>query len=184
MKKNHKLSLVREKVQACVKCSELVEYRTQTVFGVGNPNTKIVLLGEAPGKDEDLQGEPFVGKSGQLLTNILSSLGLSRDDVYILNILKCRPPQNRTPTKEESNNCRKFLDLQLRVIDPKFIVCLGTTAAQNLLDTDEKITNLRGKTFDYLTYKVICTFHPSYGLRVNNAKYEIYKDLMVVVNSV
>ncbi len=171
------LEVLREEVSSCTLCQELAETRTQTVFGVGNPQARLCLLGEAPGADEDRLGEPFVGRSGQLLTKILEACRLRREDVYILNILKCRPPGNRNPTPTESQNCRRFLDRQLELIDPEFICCLGAVAAQNLLDTTQAIGRLRGSVHDYQGIKVVCTYHPAYLLRNPAAKKDTWEDM-------
>lgn len=181
MDKQEKLTLLNDKVKTCQKCAELVEYRTQTVFGEGNPNTQIVFLGEAPGKNEDEQGRPFVGKAGQLLDNILKACGFERAQVYILNILKCRPPSNRVPTPEEATNCRPFLDLQLKIIAPKYIVCMGASAAQYLLDSKIPISQMRKTWYNYQGVKVICTFHPAYLLRNPEAKKEMWDDLQILL---
>ena len=180
MSKDERLSLIGEKIKACTKCAEFD--KSNPAPGSGNPNAKIVLLGEAEGQEEVQQGKPFVGRAGQLLTNILVAAQIDREkDVYITNICKCRPPKNRRPTDEEAKSCRKFLDLQLKSINPQYIVCLGSTAAQNLLGTETPISQLRGTWFKYLNAKVLCTFHPSYALRQSSAKHEIYKDLMLVL---
>lgn len=171
------LEVLREEVAACTLCSELATTRTQTVFGVGNPTARLCFLGEAPGADEDRTGEPFVGKAGQLLNKILSACTLSRDDVYILNILKCRPPGNRNPTQEESTNCRGFLTRQLELVDPEFICCLGAVAAQNLLDTTQSIGRLRGRVHSYRGINVVCTYHPAYLLRNPSAKRDAWEDM-------
>lgn len=180
--KKEMLKMVSEKISICEKCPELVKNRTKTVPGDGNYNSKLVFLAEAPGQSEDLRGKPFVGRAGELLTNLLKACGLDREnDIYILNILKCRPPANRTPTPEEAGNCHPFLDLQLKVINPSFIVCLGATATRYLLGVDNPIGQMRGKWYKHRDAKVLCTYHPSYGLRVSSAKHEIYKDLMLLV---
>ena len=193
MSREVKLQAVQEKVAACMKCPALVANRTQTVFGSGNPNASIVFIGEGPGKDEDEQGLPFVGKSGQLLTNILTACGIKREDVYILNIVKCRPPGNRAPQPEEASNCRLFLELQLRIINPKYIVCLGAVAAQNLLQTETKISALRGEwhvfslddTFGMpVNSKVLCTWHPSYLLRNPAAKIDAWNDMQILLKEI
>ena len=140
------LAAVAQRVAACTRCAELVRNRTQTVFGVGNPHARLVFLGEAPGVDEDRQGEPFVGRAGQLLNDIIvKGMKMRREDVYILNILRCRPPDNRTPLPVEAAACREYLDAQLAIIQPEFICCLGACAAQNLLRTDTTIGRLRGR---------------------------------------
>jgi uracil-DNA glycosylase family 4 len=144
MEKRRMLELLAEKVSGCTKCQELTYCRRQTVFGEGSPDARIVFIGEAPGETEDETGRPFVGKAGQLLTNIITAMGFRRDDVFIMNIIKCRPPNNRTPEPQEASNCRPYLDLQLKIINPDYIVCLGNVAAQNLLGIDTPITYLPG----------------------------------------
>ncbi|WP_246117881.1 uracil-DNA glycosylase [Adhaeretor mobilis] len=175
------LPVLAEEVAACTLCGDLATTRTQTVFGVGNPAARLCLLGEAPGADEDAQGEPFVGRSGQLLTKILSACGLEREDVYILNILKCRPPGNRNPAPQESENCRQFLIRQLQLIEPEFICCLGAVAAQNLLETTTSIGRLRGQLHDYRGIKVLCTYHPAYLLRNPGAKKDCWEDMQLLM---
>ncbi len=137
VEREEKLRILASRVAQCTRCAELSETRTQTVFGVGNPEAKLMFLGEAPGADEDRQGEPFVGAAGQLLNRILEACKLNRSDVYICNILRCLPPGNRTPAPEEAANCREYLDGQIEVIDPDYIVCLGSVAAKNLLGSME-----------------------------------------------
>jgi DNA polymerase len=181
LSKQEKLDLIAEKVSNCTKCQELTINRTQTVFGVGNPNTKIVFCGEAPGFDEDKQGEPFVGRAGKLLNSILEACGIKRSDIYILNICKCRPPGNRAPTIDEANNCRGFLDLQLKVIAPKFIVCLGGTASQNLLGEMTPISQMRGKWYEYQGIKVLPVYHPAYLLRNPAKKPEMWEDMQLLL---
>lgn len=183
MQKTHMLQMVADKVSVCTKCSELVEYRKQTVFGEGNENAEIVFIGEAPGEKEDDSGRPFVGPAGNLLTNILKAFGFNREDVYIMNILRCRPPRNRTPTPEEACNCRPFLDLQLKIINPKIIVCLGNVAAQNLLRTKTTISALRGEILEYNGSKVICTFHPSYLLHNPSEKEKAAEDMRLLLQT-
>jgi DNA polymerase len=176
------LTAVAQRVAACTRCAELARTRTQTVFGVGNPKGQLAFLGEAPGADEDLQGEPFVGRAGQLLTDMIQKgMGLRREDVYILNILRCRPPGNRTPLPEEAANCREYLDAQLAILQPQFICCLGSVAAQNLLDTTVSISKLRGRFFDYRGAKVLCTYHPAYLLRNPGAKRDVWEDLQMLM---
>ncbi|MDC0936607.1 uracil-DNA glycosylase [Pirellulales bacterium] len=177
------LEILREEVAACTRCEELAATRTQTVFGTGDPAARLCLLGEAPGADEDRQGEPFVGRSGQLLNKILAACNLQREEVYILNILKCRPPGNRNPTADESCNCRRFLNRQLQLIDPEFICCLGAVAAQNLLDTSTPIGRLRGTLHDYRGIKVLCTYHPAYLLRNPPAKKDAWEDMKLLMRS-
>ncbi len=176
------LQQLAAKVARCKKCPELVENRTQTVFGVGNPFSELVFLGEAPGADEDKQGVPFVGRAGKLLTDMIEKgMKLNRDDVYICNILRCRPPGNRNPSPDEAGHCRPFLNETLEVIRPKFICCLGSIAAANLLDTQETIGRLRGRVHDYRGIKVICTYHPAYLLRNPPAKSAAWDDLKLLM---
>ena len=143
------LAALAERVKNCTRCQELVATRTKTVFGVGNPQAKILFLGEAPGADEDAQGEPFVGKSGKLLNDIIKACRIQREEIYICNVIRCRPPGNRQPAAEEAGNCREYLDGQLAHVNPEYIVCWGTCAAQNLLGTTENIGKLRRKFFTY-----------------------------------
>lgn len=175
------LDVIRRTVSACPRCPELCSTRKQTVFGVGNPTTKLCFLGEAPGADEDAQGEPFVGRAGQLLTKIIEACTLKREDVYILNVLKCRPPNNRPPTPEESANCREYLDAQFDIIRPQFICCLGATAAKQLLGIDIPISKLRGKFQNYRGVRVMCTYHPAYLLRNPAAKREVWDDMKALM---
>ena len=175
------MELIAGEVAVCKLCAELAETRTNTVFGAGNPSARLVFLGEAPGADEDKQGIPFVGRAGQLLTKIIEACTLSRDDVYILNILKCRPPGNRNPLPAEASSCRSFLNRQLAVIRPEFICCLGSVAAQNLLDTDTTIGRLRGSFHDYQGIKVLCTYHPAYLLRNPPAKRQVWEDMQLLM---
>ena len=182
MNKSEKLQILSQRVAQCQCCQELASTRTNTVFGVGNPNTRIILCGEAPGKDEDQQGEPFVGRAGQLLNNILSAAQIKREDIYILNILKCRPPNNRVPTDEESANCKPFLNLQLKIIEPRFIFCLGTTAAHNLLGESTPISQMRGQWYSYESIPVLCTFHPAYLLRNPHAKKDAWADWQLLLD--
>ena len=171
------LAVLQQGVVNCQRCPELASTRTKTVFGVGDPGAKILFLGEAPGADEDAQGEPFVGRAGQLLNDIITACRLKREEIYICNVLKCRPPGNRTPLEGECSNCREFLDGQLAAIDPEYIVCWGTTAAQNLLQTKQPIGKLRQQFFRQGRAKVVCTYHPSYLLRNPPAKKEVWEDM-------
>jgi DNA polymerase len=176
------LQLVQAEVAGCTKCSELAATRTQTVFGVGNPSARLVFVGEAPGADEDAQGEPFVGRAGQLLTDIITKgMKLRREDVYILNVLKCRPPGNRTPAPNEVINCRGFLDRQLEILQPEFLCCLGSVAAKAILNTDVSIGRLRGKFQDYRGIPVLCTYHPAYLLRNPPAKKDVWDDIQLLM---
>jgi DNA polymerase len=175
------LEILRGEVAACTRCAELATGRTQTVFGAGRPDARLVFFGEAPGADEDASGVPFVGRAGQLLTKIIEACTLSRDDVYILNVLKCRPPGNRAPLPDEVANCRPFFERQLEIIRPDFICCLGASAAQALLQTEEAIGRLRGRWFTYGTAQVICTYHPSYLLRNPAAKRDVWEDMKLLM---
>jgi DNA polymerase len=175
------LAVIRQEVAACTNCQHLAGTRTQTVFGVGNPNTRLCFVGEAPGADEDAQGIPFVGRAGQLLTKIIEACTLSRDEVYILNVLKCRPPGNRTPEPDEIAHCRGYLDRQLEIIRPEFICCLGAVAARTVLDSQQSIGQLRGKFHSYRGIPVICTYHPSYLLRNPAAKRDVWEDMKVLM---
>ena len=170
-----------QRVAACKKCEALASTRTQTVFGVGNPEAEVMFIGEAPGADEDKQGEPFVGRAGQLLNKIIEACGWKRSDIYICNILRCRPPGNRNPTSIEADNCREFLDEQIRIVSPKYIVCWGTIAAQNLLDRKDAIGKLRQKFFEHGDAKVLCTYHPSYLLRNPSAKKPVWEDMKILL---
>ena len=160
----------------CQKCP-LGKTRTNFVFGVGNPNADIVLIGEAPGADEDAQGEPFVGRAGQLLNKILEATGFKREEVFICNILKCRPPGNRNPMPDEIEKCRPYLEKQLKLINPKLILLLGRVAAESLLKTKEPLAKLRGKVHDYKGWKVMVTFHPAALLRNPNWKRPTWEDM-------
>jgi uracil-DNA glycosylase family 4 len=176
------LAAVAQEVADCTRCAELAQTRTQTVFGVGNPKARLVFCGEAPGADEDRQGEPFVGRAGKLLTDIIEKgMNLRREDIYILNILRCRPPGNRNPLPTEAASCREYLDRQLEIIQPEFICCLGAIAAQNLLDTTVAIGKLRGTIHNYQGVKVVCTYHPAYLLRNPAAKKTTWEDIQLLM---
>ena len=177
------LEIIRSEVACCTLCEPLAASRTQTVFGTGSPQARLCFLGEAPGAEEDRQGEPFVGRSGQLLTKIIEACTLSRDEVFILNVLKCRPPDNRNPLPDEVANCRKFLDRQLEAIQPEFICCLGAVAAQTLLETTTPIGRMRGKFFDYLGIRTVCTYHPAYLLRNPAAKKDCWEDMQMLMHA-
>lgn len=171
------LAALARRVSKCTRCSELAATRTQTVFGSGDPQARLVFMGEAPGADEDREGFPFVGRAGQLLTKIIEACGFTRDQVYILNTLKCRPPGNRTPLPEEAANCREYLDGQLAILRPEFVCCLGAVAAQNLLGTDRPIGRLRGTVHELDGIRVVCTYHPAYLLRNPAAKRDTWDDM-------
>ncbi|MBS0204360.1 MAG: uracil-DNA glycosylase [Planctomycetes bacterium] len=171
------LKVLQDKVKQCTRCQELASTRTQTVFGVGNPEARILFVGEAPGADEDKQGEPFVGRAGQLLNDIIKACRLKREDIYICNVLRCRPPGNRLPSPEEAGHCREYLDGQIAIVNPDYIVCWGSTAAKNLLASEAPIGKMRGKFFEYGRAKVVCTYHPSYLLRNPAAKKDVWEDM-------
>lgn len=172
-----RLSAIAERVAACVKCQELAEFRTQTVFGVGNADAEVMFIGEAPGADEDAEGEPFIGRAGKLMNKIIEASKMTREEIYICNILRCRPPGNRTPNPTEAANCREFLDAQIETVAPKYIVAWGSCAAQNLLGTNTAIGKMRGRFYDYRGIKVLCTYHPSYLLRSPGAKKLVWEDM-------
>src|SRR5215471_2285523 len=174
------LQAVRADIGDCTRCKLHTLGRTQIVFGVGNPNADLMFVGEAPGADEDIQGEPFVGRAGQLLTKIIEAIGLKREDVYIANVIKCRPPQNRNPEPDEVEMCEQFLFQQIDVIKPKVIVALGKFGAQTLLRTLDPISRLRGRVFEYRGAKLIPTFHPAYLLRNPSSKREVWEDMKLV----
>ena len=174
------LRAIREDLGDCTRC-RLHKGRTNIVFGVGNLNADIMFVGEGPGADEDEQGEPFVGRAGQLLNNMIAAMGLKRSDVYIANVVKCRPPQNRTPEKDECDTCSPFLMRQIDVIRPKVIVALGAVAAKNLLALNESMANLRGRWYDFRYSRLLVTYHPAYLLRDPGQKKEAWKDLQMVM---
>ena len=167
---------IRAEIGNCQRC-KLAPTRTHIVFGSGNPDAELVFVGEAPGYDEDQQGLPFVGRAGQLLTKIIESIDLKRENVYICNVLKCRPPENRNPEPDEVASCNPFLRKQLAAIRPKIVCCLGTFAAQTVLQTAAPISRLRGKFFDMDGMRVIATFHPAYLLRSPEKKREVWEDM-------
>src|SRR5712691_8660334 len=172
------LEAVRQDLGAdCSRCKLHRLGRTQVVFGVGNPNADLMFVGEAPGADEDIQGEPFVGRAGQLLTKIIEAIGLTRQDVYIANVIKCRPPGNRNPEPDEVEQCEPFLFRQIDTIKPKVIVALGKFAAQCLVRTTDPITRIRGREFKYRDAILIPTYHPAYLLRTPSAKREVWEDM-------
>jgi uracil-DNA glycosylase family 4 len=168
----------------CSRCKLHTLGRSQIVFGVGNPNADLMFVGEAPGADEDAQGVPFVGRAGQLLTKIIEAIELTREDVYIANVIKCRPPQNRNPEPDEVEQCEPFLFRQIDVIKPKVIVALGKFGAQTLLRTLDPISRLRGRVFDYRGAKLVPTYHPAYVLRNqgpnSQVKREVWEDMKLV----
>jgi DNA polymerase len=174
------LKAIREELGDCTRC-KLHSTRTQIVFGVGNPDAQLMFVGEGPGYEEDVQGEPFVGKAGQLLTRIIGAMGLKRSDVYIANIVKCRPPNNRNPEPDEISSCEPFLHKQVVAIQPQVVCALGTFAAQTLLKTNLKISQLRGKFHLYEGIKVMATFHPAYLLRNPNEKRKVWDDMQQIM---
>jgi len=174
------LAAVRADIGDCTRCKLHTQGRTQVVFGVGNPQADLMFVGEAPGADEDVQGVPFVGRAGQLLTKIIEAIGMKREDVYIANVIKCRPPQNRNPEPDEVETCEPFLFKQIDIIKPKVVVALGKFGAQTLLRTLEPISKLRGRVFDYRGAKLIPTFHPAYLLRNPSSKREVWEDMKLV----
>lgn len=189
------LRVIREDIGDCKRCPLHKLGRKQIVFGVGNVNANIMFVGEGPGADEDEQGEPFVGRAGQLLNNMISAMGIKREDVYIANVVKCRPPQNRTPEREECDTCSPFLMRQIAIIRPKILVALGATAAKALLGVNDSMANLRGKIYDFrpmisktapeydanFMTKLAATYHPAYLLRDPRQKKETWKDLQMVM---
>jgi len=174
------LVAVRTEIGDCTRCKLHAQGRKQIVFGVGNPDADLMFVGEAPGGDEDIQGIPFVGRAGQLLTKIIEAIGLKREDVYIANVIKCRPPGNRNPEQDEVETCEPFLFQQIDIIKPKVVVALGTFAARALLRTLDPISRLRGRVYDYRGAKLIPTFHPAYLLRNPASKREVWEDMKVV----
>ena len=176
-KKQLQLDVVCQEVAQCTACDELAATRNKTVFGVGNPNAKLVFYGEAPGADEDRQGEPFVGRAGKKLNEIIEAMGIQRKDIYILNTIKCRPPGNRNPSPEEQVNCSGFLQRQLEIIKPDYIVCLGAIAARSFLKVTTPIGELRGEFHTQGKIKVLCTYHPAYILRNPSKKRDVWEDI-------
>ncbi|HQR06266.1 MAG TPA: uracil-DNA glycosylase [Gemmatales bacterium] len=182
--KRIQLQLMNQKeVEGCTKCTDLVRNRTRTVFGVGNIDTELVFVGEAPGADEDKAGEPFVGAAGQLLNKIIAACKLERKDIYICNVLKCRPPGNRQPLADEVINCRGYLERQLSIIRPRFICCLGLVAAQTVLNSTTPIGKLRKQIHDYQGIRVVATYHPAYLLRNPNAKKDVWEDMKMMMEA-
>lgn len=188
------LKVIREDIGDCTRC-RLCQGRTNLVFGVGNPQARIMFVGEGPGADEDAQGEPFVGRAGQLLNNMISAMGIQREDVYIGNVVKCRPPQNRTPERDECDTCGPFLMRQISIMRPEIVVALGATAAKFLLGVNDSMVKLRGHIYDFhpvlprtaaerdpeFTCKLVVTYHPAYLLRDPRQKKEAWADLQIVM---
>ena len=175
------LTEIREHIGDCTRCKLHTQGRKQIVFGVGNPSADLMFVGEAPGADEDAQGEPFVGRAGQLLTKMIAAMGFGRNDVYIANVIKCRPPENRNPDPDEVASCEPFLFKQIDTIQPKVIVALGSFAAKALLKTQDPISRLRGRVYQYHGAKLIPTFHPSFLLRSPNQKKYAWEDLKLAL---
>ncbi len=180
-KRREALEVVKCEVEKCTLCTVLARGRTQTVFGVGSVRPRIAFFGEAPGADEDRQGEPFVGKAGQLLTKIIEACGFRREDVYILNVLKCRPPDNRVPSDEETENCRPFFERQLEILQPEYIVCVGATPMRALLKTNVAVGKMRQKFHSWNNAKVVVTYHPAYLLRNPDAKKYVWDDMKMML---
>jgi DNA polymerase len=177
--KDQQLENIRSELGECTRC-KLHQHRRHIVFGTGNPAAQLVFVGEGPGGEEDVQGKPFVGRAGQLLTKIINSIDLTREEVYIANIIKCRPPNNRNPEPDEIKACEPFLIKQLDAIKPKIICALGTFAAQTLLETDERISRLRGKFIPYRNSRLIATFHPAFLLRNPQRKRDVWEDMKMI----
>ncbi|MBS1849942.1 MAG: uracil-DNA glycosylase [Acidobacteria bacterium] len=177
------LRIIREDIGDCTRCRLSQQGRKQIVFGVGNPKAELMFIGEAPGADEDQQGEPFVGRAGQLLTNMIKAMGLERSDVYIANIIKCRPPGNRTPERDECDTCSPFLMRQIAAIQPKFIVALGSVAAKTLLAINAPMSEFRGHWYDFRGTQLAVTYHPAFLLRDPRQKKETWKDLQMVMKA-
>jgi DNA polymerase len=175
------LQLIRDDIGDCTRCALHKQGRKQIVFGVGNPKAELMFIGEAPGADEDEQGEPFVGRAGQLLNNMIKAMGLQRQEVYIANIIKCRPPGNRTPERDECETCSPFLMRQIAAIKPKVIVALGAVAAKTLLAINSSMSDLRGRWYDFRGTKLAVTYHPAFLLRDPRQKKETWKDLQMVM---
>ena len=175
------LLAIREDLGDCTRCRLHKQGRKQIVFGVGNPKAELMFIGEAPGADEDTQGEPFVGRAGQLLNNMIKAMGLRREDIYIANIIKCRPPGNRTPERDECETCSPFLMRQIATIKPKVLVALGAVAAKTLLAINSPMSELRGHWYDFRSTKLAVTYHPAFLLRDPRQKKEAWKDLQMVM---
>lgn len=184
LSKNERLDVfekMQKEVAGCVACPHLVRNRSRTVFGDGTVMPRVVFFGEAPGADEDKQGIPFVGRAGQLLTKIIEACTFKREDVYIMNVVKCRPPDNRVPEPDEVSNCRHFFERQFDTLQPEYIVCVGATPAQALLETTLSIGKLRGRFHSYRGSKVVATYHPAYLLRNPDAKKFVWEDLQMML---
>ncbi len=179
-KKLQRLEKLREEIGDCQRC-KLSKNRKNIVFGTGNPDARLMFVGEGPGQEEDRQGKPFVGRAGVLLTKMITAMGLSRDNVYIANVIKCRPPDNRNPEEDEIKACKPFLYEQIGLIKPVIVCALGTFAAQTLLDSVTRISDLRGRIHEKGEYKIAATFHPAYLLRNPDEKRRAWEDLQLVM---
>jgi uracil-DNA glycosylase len=187
--KEELLAPLRQQVAVCIRCPHLVASRTQTVFGVGNVDAELMFIGEAPGAEEDRQGEPFVGRAGQLLTRIIAAMGFTREEVYIANVLKCRPhmppgaPGNRPPTADEMATCLPYLTRQIEIIRPRVLIALGATAVEGLLGVRQPMNKMRGRWHVYGETPLMITFHPSYLLRnqANSEKRKVWEDMLMVL---
>jgi DNA polymerase len=175
------LAIIRADLGDCVRCKLHAQGRRQIVFGVGDPAADLMFVGEAPGADEDARGEPFVGRAGQLLNNMIKAMGIAREQVYIANIIKCRPPGNRQPERDECETCSPFLMRQIAVVRPRVIVALGAVAAKTLLAVNASMMELRGRWFDFWGTKLAVTYHPAFLLRDPRQKKEAWKDLQMVM---
>src|SRR5258706_12264713 len=175
------LKIIREDLGDCKRCKLSQQGRKQIVFGLGNPTAELMFVGEGPGADEDEKGEPFVGRAGQLLNNMIKAMGIAREQVYIANVVKCRPPSNRTPERDECDTCSPFLMRQIAVVQPRVIVALGAVAAKNLLAVQSSLGDLRGRWFEYRGCKLAVTYHPAFLLRDPRQKAEAWKDLQMVM---
>ncbi len=178
---SERLAAMTELVSKCKLCSELVEYRNRTVFGAGPPQPELVFVGEAPGADEDQQGIPFIGRAGKLLTKIIEAMGFKREEVYICNVLKCRPPNNRNPLPAEAENCWQFLREQLKILSPRLIVTLGAPATKRLMGSNEAIGKMRSRVHDYYGIPLVATYHPAYLLRDPRQKGKVWDDMKMVL---
>ena len=181
--RKQQLAVLKDEVSACNRCRELASCRSNTVFGVGNPQPELCFLGEGPGADEDRQGEPFVGAAGQLLNKIIGACNMTREEVYILNTVKCRPPGNRNPNEDELENCWPYAIQQLELLQPRFICCLGSVAAKTLLQTKQSIGRMRGQFFQFRSSQVIVTYHPAYLLRNPSAKRQVWDDMKMLLSA-
>jgi uracil-DNA glycosylase len=175
--RQQQLAELKERVSRCTRCPHLAATRTQTVFGVGPLDAELCMIGEAPGATEDARGEPFVGEAGQLLNRIIAAMGMRRQDIFICNIIRCRPPGNRLPNAEEASHCREYLEQTLALVRPRTICCLGACAAQNLLSSTEAIGRMRGRVLSYHGIPVFCTYHPAYLLRNPAEKKKVWEDM-------